>query len=90
MQEANKNLTARCAALEQSLSLMVSHVEADLKELGGCDHSVGICFCTLKSDLRHAKALLYPDMHTCPICDIHTPEDDGVCVNCQSMLKGDA
>jgi hypothetical protein len=81
------NYVSRCAALEQSLGLLIGHLEADLKELGDCDHSVGICVCSIKRDLAAANALLYPDMHRCPVCDRNTPEDDGVCVNCQTMLK---
>ncbi len=44
--------------LVEALKKMTTEVQLTIKESGGCDHSVGICWCGTKNDLAEAIDVL--------------------------------
>ena len=47
LEAKSERLAAANKALREALSAAKLQLEKELKELGGCDHSVGICMCDL-------------------------------------------
>jgi hypothetical protein len=54
----NAALKAENARLREALTKAASIVADDVRELGPCDHNVGICICELRRDLDEIRAAL--------------------------------
>lgn len=50
----NAILISAAPSLLSALQNLAADMEENLKELGGCDHSVGICFCSWRAHLDTA------------------------------------
>lgn len=46
------------AKLRDMLRVHVNYTKQSIKDIGGCDHSVGICCCDMQQDVDYAERLL--------------------------------
>lgn len=44
--------------LLKALQAIIPHIEEYIKDIGGCDHAVGICCCHLIRDAEQASAVI--------------------------------
>lgn len=49
---------AQTTRLVAALRRQLAHNEGTLKDLGGCDHSVGICYCDIIRDVAEAQDVI--------------------------------
>lgn len=57
-QSENISLRERERELVELLKAHLAHTTQSIKDIGGCDHSVGICCCDMIADCDVAQALL--------------------------------
>ncbi len=56
--EYNAKLIASAPDLLAALKLLLEDCKASIKDIGGCDHSVGICACELVRNCEQAEAAI--------------------------------
>ena|SRR5690242_12179092 len=56
--EANARLIAAAPELLAALKAVTDDAEQAIKDIGGCDHSVGICCCDIIGNVEHARTAI--------------------------------